>query len=63
MEQINPEMPSADVAWVIGANDLVNPDASDSPKSLIAGMPIIEVDKAKSLVVLKCGKGKGFSGL
>jgi NAD(P) transhydrogenase subunit beta len=63
MEQINPELPSTDVAVVIGANDVVNPDARDNPKSLIAGMPIIEVDKAKSVVVLKRGKGKGFSGL
>jgi len=63
MDQINPEMPSTDVAVVIGANDVVNPDARDNPKSLIAGMPIIEVDKAKSVVVLKRGKGKGFSGL
>ena len=63
MEQINPELPSTDVAVVIGANDVVNPDARDNPTSLIAGMPIIEVDKAKSVVVLKRGKGKGFSGL
>src|ERR1041384_1437074 len=63
MEQINPELPSTDVAMVIGANDVVNPDARDNPKSLIAGMPIIEVDKAKSVVVLKRGKGKGRSGL
>src|ERR1044071_5375001 len=63
MEQINPEMQSTDVAMVIGANDVVNPDARDNPKSLIAGMPIIEVDKAKSVVVLKRGKGNGFSGL
>jgi proton-translocating NAD(P)+ transhydrogenase subunit beta len=63
MDQINPELPSTDVAVVIGANDVVNPDARDNPKSLIAGMPIIEVDRAKSVVVLKRGKGKGFSGL
>ena len=63
MEQINPEMPQTDVAVVIGANDVVNPDARDNPKSLIAGMPIIEVDKAKSVIVLKRGKGKGFSGI
>jgi proton-translocating NAD(P)+ transhydrogenase subunit beta len=63
MDQINPEMPQTDVAVVIGANDVVNPDARDNPKSLIAGMPIIEVDRAKSVVVLKRGKGKGFSGL
>jgi proton-translocating NAD(P)+ transhydrogenase subunit beta len=63
MEQINPELPATDVAVVIGANDVVNPDARDNPKSPIAGMPIIEVDKAKSVIVLKRGKGKGFSGL
>src|SRR6266481_4903407 len=63
MDQINPELAATDVAVVIGANDVVNPDARDNPKSLIAGMPIIEVDKAKSVVVLKRGKGKGFSGL
>jgi H+-translocating NAD(P) transhydrogenase subunit beta len=63
MEQINPEMPATDVAVVIGANDVVNPDARDNPKSPIAGMPIIEVDKAQNVVVLKRGKGKGFSGL
>ncbi len=63
MEQINPEFPRTDVAVVIGANDVVNPDARDNPKSPIAGMPILEVDRAKSVIVLKRGKGKGFSGL
>jgi NAD(P) transhydrogenase subunit beta len=63
MDQINPELPSTDVAVVIGANDVVNPDARDNPKSLIAGMPIIEVDRAKSVIVLKRGQGRGFSGL
>jgi NAD(P) transhydrogenase subunit beta len=63
MEQINPELPSTDVAVVIGANDVVNPDARDNPQSPIAGMPIIEVDRARSVIVLKRGKGKGFSGL
>ncbi len=63
LEQINPELPATDVAIVIGANDVVNPDARDNPKSPIAGMPIIEVDRAKSVVVLKRGQGKGFSGL
>jgi NAD(P) transhydrogenase subunit beta len=52
MEQINPEMPSTDVAVVIGANDVVNPDARDNAQSPIAGMPIIEVDRAKSVIVL-----------
>jgi len=41
----------------------VNPDARDNPKSPIAGMPILEVDKARSVVVLKRGKGKGFAGI
>jgi NAD(P) transhydrogenase subunit beta len=63
LEQINPELPQTDVAVVIGANDVVNPDARDNPQSPIAGMPIIEVDRARSVVVLKRGKGKGFSGL
>ncbi len=63
MEQINPEFPSTDVCVVIGANDVVNPDARDNPKSLIAGMPILEVDRAKSVIVLKRGQGRGFSGL
>jgi NAD(P) transhydrogenase subunit beta len=63
MEQINPELPSTDVAVVVGANDVVNPDARDNPQSPIAGMPIIEVDRAKSVIVLKRGQGRGFSGL
>jgi NAD(P) transhydrogenase subunit beta len=63
MDQINPEFPTTDVAVVIGANDVVNPDARDNPNSPIAGMPILEVDKAKSVIVLKRGQGRGFSGL
>jgi NAD(P) transhydrogenase subunit beta len=63
LEQINSEFPSTDVAVVIGANDVVNPDARDNPKSPIAGMPILDVDRAHSVVVLKRGKGKGFAGI
>jgi len=63
LEQINPDLPATDVAIVIGANDVVNPDARDNPGSPISGMPIIEVDRAKSVVVLKRGQGRGFSGL
>jgi H+-translocating NAD(P) transhydrogenase subunit beta len=63
LEQINPEFSSTDVAVVIGANDVVNPDARDNPQSPIAGMPILEVDRARSVVVLKRGKGKGFAGI
>lgn len=63
LDQINSEFPTTDVAVVIGANDVVNPDARDNPGSPIAGMPILEVDRAHSVIVLKRGKGKGFSGL
>jgi NAD(P) transhydrogenase subunit beta len=63
LEQINPQFSSTDVVVVVGANDVVNPDARDNAKSPIAGMPILEVDKAKSVIVLKRGRGKGFSGL
>ena len=63
LEQINPEFTSTDVAVVIGANDVVNPDARDNPQSPIAGMPILEVDRAHTVIVLKRGKGKGFAGI
>jgi NAD(P) transhydrogenase subunit beta len=63
LDHINPEFPATDVAVVIGANDVVNTDARDNANSPIAGMPILEVDKAKLVVVLKRGRGKGFSGL
>lgn len=63
LDHINPEFPATDVAVVIGANDVVNTDARDNANSPIAGMPIVEVDGAKLVVVLKRGRGKGFSGL
>src|SRR6201988_767857 len=63
LEQINPDFAATDVAVVVGANDVVNPDARDNSSSPIAGMPILEVDRAKAVVVLKRGNGKGFSGL
>ncbi len=63
LEQINADFPTTDVAVIIGANDVVNTDARDNPKSPIAGMPILEVDRARSVLVLKRGKGKGFSGI
>ena len=63
LEQINPDFPNTDVAVVIGANDVVNPDARDNPASPIAGMPILDVDRARSVVVLKRGKGRGFAGI
>jgi len=63
LEQINSEFPTTDVAVVVGANDVVNPDARENPSSPIAGMPILDVDRSKSVIVLKRGQGKGFSGL
>jgi NAD(P) transhydrogenase subunit beta len=63
LEQINADFPNTDVAVVIGANDVVNPDARDNPQSPIAGMPILEVDRARLAVVLKRGKGRGFAGI
>ncbi len=63
LEQINPDFAKTDVSVIIGANDVVNPDARDNPASPIAGMPILNVDYSRSVVVLKRGKGRGFSGL
>lgn len=63
MDAINPQMPTVDVAIVIGANDVVNPAAIDDESSPIYGMPIIEAHQAKTVFVLKRGQGKGFSGL
>ena len=63
LEEINNEFPQADVALVIGANDVVNPVARTNPDSPIYGMPILDVDKARNVIVVKRGKGKGFSGV
>lgn len=63
MDAINPRMPSVDVAIVIGANDVVNPAASDDPGSPIYGMPIIKAHEAQTVYALKRGQGAGFSGL
>ncbi|MCH7904045.1 MAG: NAD(P)(+) transhydrogenase (Re/Si-specific) subunit beta [Armatimonadetes bacterium] len=61
--EINAEFDSADVALVIGANDVVNPVARTDPSSPIYGMPILNADKAKNAIVIKRGKGAGFSGI
>ena len=63
LEEINNEFPQADVALVIGANDVVNPVARSNPESPIYGMPILDADKAKNVIVVKRGRGKGFSGI
>ena len=63
LEEINPEFPTADVALVIGANDVVNPVARSNPESPIYGMPILDADKAQNVIVIKRGRGAGFSGI
>jgi len=62
MEDINPEFARADVALVIGANDVTNP-AARRPGSPVSGMPILDVDQAKSIVVIKRSMGKGYAGI
>jgi len=61
MEEINPTLETVDVAIVIGANDVVNPVANTDPESPIAGMPIIEIDKARTVVVIKRSLSPGFA--
>jgi NAD(P) transhydrogenase subunit beta len=63
MDEINPQFESADVALVIGANDVTNPAARTVSSSPIFGMPILDVDKAKNVVVLKRSMNPGFAGI
>ena len=63
MEEMNPEFSQVDVAIVLGANDVVNPVANTDPTSPIAGMPILEVDKARTVVVIKRSLSPGFAGI
>jgi NAD(P) transhydrogenase subunit beta len=63
MDAINPTMDTVDVAIVIGANDVVNPVAKTDPKSPIAGMPIIDVDRARTVIVIKRSLSPGFAGI
>jgi len=63
LEEINNELATADVALVIGANDVVNPAARSNPDSPIYGMPILNADKAHNVIVIKRGQGAGFSGI
>ena len=63
MDEINEDFPSTDVVIVIGSNDIVNPAAQEDPGSPIAGMPVLEVWKAKNVFVSKRGQGTGYSGI
>ncbi len=63
LDEINEEFPTTDVVLVIGANDVVNPAARTDPNSPIYGMPILNADYAKNVVIVKRGKGTGFSGI
>jgi NAD(P) transhydrogenase subunit beta len=63
MDEVNPTFPQTDVAIVIGANDVVNPLARTDPNSPIAGMPILDVDKARTVVVVKRSLSPGFAGI
>ncbi|WP_376693992.1 NAD(P)(+) transhydrogenase (Re/Si-specific) subunit beta [Wenzhouxiangella sp. EGI_FJ10409] len=63
MEEINEDFPDTDVVIIIGANDIVNPAAQDDPGSPIAGMPVLEVWKARQVFVCKRGSGTGYSGI
>jgi NAD(P) transhydrogenase subunit beta len=63
MDEINDDFPQTDIAIVIGSNDIVNPAAQEDPNSPIAGMPVLECWKAKSVIVSKRGQGTGYSGI
>jgi NAD(P) transhydrogenase subunit beta len=63
MDSINPEFPQTDVALVIGANDVTNPAAKTDQGSPIYGMPILEVDKARTVMVIKRSLNPGFAGI
>jgi NAD(P) transhydrogenase subunit beta len=63
MDDINPEMPQTDVCLVVGANDVVNPAARHDKNSPIFGMPIIDADKAKTVIAIKRSMNPGFAGI
>jgi len=63
MDEINDDFPETDVVMIIGSNDIVNPAAEEDPNSPIAGMPVLEVWKAKTVIVSKRGQGTGYSGI
>ncbi len=63
MDEINDEFPGTDVAWVIGANDIVNPSALDDPASPIAGMPVLHVWESRDVIVMKRSMASGYAGV
>ena len=63
MDEVNPDLPQTSVALVIGANDVTNPAARNNPGSPIYGMPILDVDKARTVMVIKRGMSPGFAGI
>jgi len=63
MDEINSDFPETDVVMILGANDIVNPAAQEDPNSPIAGMPVLEVWKAKQVFISKRGQGRGYSGI
>ena len=63
MDEINPDLPQCDVALVVGANDVVNPAARYDKSSPIYGMPILDVDKARTVMVIKRSMSPGFAGI
>jgi NAD(P) transhydrogenase subunit beta len=63
MDDINPEFQNTDVAFVVGANDVVNPAAHNNPASPIYGMPILDVENAKQIIVNKRSMNPGYAGI
>ena len=63
MDEINPDFSNTDMVIILGANDIVNPAAQDDPNSPIAGMPVLEVWKARQVIISKRGQGRGYSGI
>ena len=63
MDEINDDFPDTDLVIIVGANDIVNPAAQEDPNSPIAGMPVLEVWKAKQVIISKRGQGRGYSGI
>jgi NAD(P) transhydrogenase subunit beta len=62
LEEINPEFPRTDVVLIVGANDVTNP-AARRPGNAVSGMPILDVDHARSVIVMKRSMGKGYAGI